>query len=358
MALGGRLNATTWFDRTNYFETVPTGALDFALWLEADRHGRLLAAVNQDNLDNQRDVVKEEKRQRYDNAPYGNALIDVYATVFPDGPPLPPPDDRLDGRPRGGDPGRRPRLLHAPTTGPTTACSPSSATSPPTQGFAAVERYFGPLPRDGHALRPTGPTRSLPLEPPARLERREAGPQRPPAPRLPAARRPHRRVQRGGAGPGRRRRAVLVAARAAAGARRADRDQPRGAHHGVRRRRLARLHHRRHRRRRRPRQGRGGHLRGARRLPRQRPDRRRARVRARRDRAHLAVGAGQPRGAGRPHLPLRGAARRPGIRQHVPGRPRRRDRRAGARRARRATCAPTRGPSSPTWSTATAGAEP
>src|SRR5665647_1104339 len=64
MAAGGRLNATTWFDRTNYFETVPRGAMDLALWMEADRHGRLLDAVNQENLDNQRDVVKEEKRQR------------------------------------------------------------------------------------------------------------------------------------------------------------------------------------------------------------------------------------------------------------------------------------------------------
>jgi zinc protease len=84
---GGRLNATTWFDRTNYFETVPKGALELALWLEADRHGRLLDAVTQENLDNQRDVVKEEKRQRYDNAPYGHAMRDVYATIFPEGHP-------------------------------------------------------------------------------------------------------------------------------------------------------------------------------------------------------------------------------------------------------------------------------
>jgi zinc protease len=87
MAQGGRLNATTWFDRTNYFETVPVGALELALWLEADRHGHLLDAVTQENLDNQRDVVKEEKRQRYDNQPYGNALVDVYAATFPEGHP-------------------------------------------------------------------------------------------------------------------------------------------------------------------------------------------------------------------------------------------------------------------------------
>src|SRR5699024_4568025 len=83
MSVGGRLNATTWFDRTTYFETIPSGALELALWLEADRHANLLAAVTQENLDNQRDVVKEEKRQRYDNQPYGQALTRVYATVFP-----------------------------------------------------------------------------------------------------------------------------------------------------------------------------------------------------------------------------------------------------------------------------------
>lgn len=87
MAHGGRLNATTWFDRTNYFDTVPTGAFELALWMEADRHGWLLDAVTQENLDNQRDVVKEEKRQRYDNAPYGNALNDLYSLVFPAGHP-------------------------------------------------------------------------------------------------------------------------------------------------------------------------------------------------------------------------------------------------------------------------------
>ncbi|MCB0892084.1 MAG: insulinase family protein, partial [Propionibacteriaceae bacterium] len=64
-SVGGSANATTWFDRTNYFETVPTGALDLALWLEADRLASL--QVTQHNLDNQRDVVMEEKRQRYDN---------------------------------------------------------------------------------------------------------------------------------------------------------------------------------------------------------------------------------------------------------------------------------------------------
>jgi hypothetical protein len=76
-AAGAVVNATTWFDRTNYFETLPTGGLDLALWLEADRMGTLLDALTQENLDTQREVVKEEKRQRYDNVPYGRARFAV-----------------------------------------------------------------------------------------------------------------------------------------------------------------------------------------------------------------------------------------------------------------------------------------
>lgn len=86
-AVGGSVNATTWFDRTNYFEAVPTGALDLALWLEADRLGTLLEALTQVNLDNQRDVVKEEKRQRYDNVPYGDAMEHLVGLAFPAGHP-------------------------------------------------------------------------------------------------------------------------------------------------------------------------------------------------------------------------------------------------------------------------------
>jgi predicted Zn-dependent peptidase len=64
------LNGTTWFDRTNYFQTVPTPALETALFLESDRMGHLLGAVTQEKLDNQRGVVQNEKRQG-DNEPYG-----------------------------------------------------------------------------------------------------------------------------------------------------------------------------------------------------------------------------------------------------------------------------------------------
>ncbi|HEU4947339.1 MAG TPA: pitrilysin family protein [Kribbella sp.] len=79
---GASLNASTFFDRTNYFESLPSGGLDLALWLEADRMGYLLDAVNQENLDNQRDVVKEEKRQSYDNRPYGDSYERLVKLAF------------------------------------------------------------------------------------------------------------------------------------------------------------------------------------------------------------------------------------------------------------------------------------
>ncbi len=82
-AAGGSVNGTTSSDRTNYFESVPTGALRMALWLEADRLGTLLDAVDQGNLDTQREVVKEEKRQRYDNVPYGDVWQRLFELAFP-----------------------------------------------------------------------------------------------------------------------------------------------------------------------------------------------------------------------------------------------------------------------------------
>ncbi len=84
---GGVLNATTYFDRTNYFETLPSHQLELGLWLEADRMATLLDAMSQDNLDNQRDVVKNEKRQSYDNRPYGSFYEKLMAAVFPPGHP-------------------------------------------------------------------------------------------------------------------------------------------------------------------------------------------------------------------------------------------------------------------------------
>ena len=84
---GGSLNATTWFDRTNYFETLPSHELDLALWLESDRMGWMVPAMTQEKLDNQRDVVKNEKRQRYDNQPYGDWDERLQRLVFPEDHP-------------------------------------------------------------------------------------------------------------------------------------------------------------------------------------------------------------------------------------------------------------------------------
>ena len=158
MAAGGRLNATTWFDRTNYFETIPRGAMDLALWMEADRHGHLLDAVNQENLDNQRDVVKEEKRQRYDNVPYGNALIDVYATIFPENHPYHHATigsmEDLDAA-SVQDVHEFFRRYYGPNNTVLTLVGDLR----PDEGFDAAERYFGPLPASAAAFR--GPVEPL-----------------------------------------------------------------------------------------------------------------------------------------------------------------------------------------------------
>ncbi|MEU6077515.1 pitrilysin family protein [Micromonospora sp. NPDC047074] len=84
---GGSLNATTNPDRTNYFDTVPAEHLELALWLEADRMGGLVPALTQETLDNQRDVVKNERRQRYENVPYGDAWLRLLPLLFPPGHP-------------------------------------------------------------------------------------------------------------------------------------------------------------------------------------------------------------------------------------------------------------------------------
>lgn len=169
---GARLNATTWFDRTNYFETVPTGALELALWLEADRHGYLLDAVNQENLDNQRDVVKEEKRQRYDNVPYGTALMDIYATVFPEDHPYHHPTigsmEDLDAATVDD--------VHAffrTHYGPNNTVLTLVGDVTPEEGFAAAQKHFGHLPAIElrHAARDDRHAQLAPLVSPVRLDR-------------------------------------------------------------------------------------------------------------------------------------------------------------------------------------------
>jgi zinc protease len=82
-AAGALLNGSTNADRTNYWEVVPTNALELALWMESDRMGYLLPALTQAKFDNQRDVVLNERRQNYENRPYGLASMAILAALYP-----------------------------------------------------------------------------------------------------------------------------------------------------------------------------------------------------------------------------------------------------------------------------------
>ena len=168
-AAGASVNATTWFDRTNYFETLPTGGLDLALWLEADRLGTLLDALTQESLDNQREVVKEERRQRYDNVPYGDAMELLNALTFP-------PDHPYGHTTIGSMDDLNAATLADVSSFFRTHYRPSNAVLsvvgdvPAEDAFARAERYFGPL--DGGA-KPAKRT-TEPLGPLSGTERAEA----------------------------------------------------------------------------------------------------------------------------------------------------------------------------------------
>jgi zinc protease len=80
---GAILNGSTNADRTNYWEVVPTGSLELALWMESDRMGHLLPALTEEKFRNQRDVVLNERRQNYENRPYGMAVMAIVDALFP-----------------------------------------------------------------------------------------------------------------------------------------------------------------------------------------------------------------------------------------------------------------------------------
>ncbi len=85
--LGARLNGSTNLDRTNYYECLPSEQLPRAIFLEADRMGWLLEALTLDKLVNQKDVVRNERRQNYDNPPYGHAWLELLKNAYPAGHP-------------------------------------------------------------------------------------------------------------------------------------------------------------------------------------------------------------------------------------------------------------------------------
>ena len=166
-AAGASVNATTWFDRTNYFETLPTGGLDLALWLEADRMGTLLDALTQENLDNQREVVKEEKRQRYDNVPYGDVMPRLIALTFPAGHPYGHSTigsmEDLDAATLADV-----RSFFATHYLPNNAVLTLAGDVDAETAFAKAERYFGPLAAGPEPAEPDetplGPLFELPRE--------------------------------------------------------------------------------------------------------------------------------------------------------------------------------------------------
>ncbi len=92
--VGGVLNGSTNADRTNYWEVVPANAVELALWMESDRMGYLLPALTDAKFENQRNVVLNERRQNYENRPYGFAGMSLVAALYPPGSSVSLDDDR------------------------------------------------------------------------------------------------------------------------------------------------------------------------------------------------------------------------------------------------------------------------
>ncbi len=151
-------NGTTSFDRTNYFQNVPTPALELALFLEADRMGNLLPALTQEKLDNQRGVVQNEKRQG-DNQPYGLVFYKLAGTLFPEGHPYHhlPIGSMADLDAATLETARDWFRTHY---GPNNAVLVLAGDIDVATARPLVERYFGRIPR-----RPATPNRVTPVPP-------------------------------------------------------------------------------------------------------------------------------------------------------------------------------------------------
>jgi predicted Zn-dependent peptidase len=152
---GGVANGSTWLDRTNYYETMPSHQLDLALWLESDRMGFLLPALDQAKLDRQRDVVLNERRQTVDNQPYGRAGERLYELSFPlphpyHWPVLGYPED-LEATTLE-DVESFFRRYYAPDNAVLTLAGDFE----PSQALDSIARYFGDLPR-GPGVNVTSP---------------------------------------------------------------------------------------------------------------------------------------------------------------------------------------------------------
>ena len=152
--LGAQINGSTNTDRTNYFENVPSNALELALWLEADRMGFLLPALTQEKLDNQRDVVKNERRQRVDNQPYGQSFEILARTLYP-------PEHPYHHSTIGSMADLSAASLADVSNFFRTYYAPSNASLclagdfDPAEAKRLIAKYFGPLPRGPEVARPS-----------------------------------------------------------------------------------------------------------------------------------------------------------------------------------------------------------
>jgi zinc protease len=156
---GGTLNGSTWLERTNYFETVPSNQLEVVLWLEANRMGKLLPAMTQQKLDTQRDVVKNERRWSMDNQPYGTWWERLPALCFP---PEHPFHHSLIGSMEDLDAASLEdvRLFFQMFYTPENAVLTITGDFEPIQARRWVERYFAPI--ENGSGRPALPDTGMP----------------------------------------------------------------------------------------------------------------------------------------------------------------------------------------------------
>ncbi|MBI3789832.1 MAG: insulinase family protein [Gemmatimonadetes bacterium] len=145
---GGTLNGSTWLERTNYYETVPSHHLATALWLEADRMGRLLPAMTQEKLDTQRGVVQNERRWSVDNQPYGTWWERLPALCYP---PTHPFHHSLIGSFADLDAASLEDIAEFFRTWytPDNAVLTIAGDFDPVEARALVQQYYGPIPRGG-----------------------------------------------------------------------------------------------------------------------------------------------------------------------------------------------------------------
>ena len=178
-SIGGSVNASTWVDRTNYFETVPSHELELALWLESDRLATLLATMTQEKLDNQREVVKNERRSSVDNQPYGTWEEKLLELTFPETHPY---HHSTIGSMADLDAASLADVSDFFTShyAPNNAVLTIAGDFDPPVALALVEKHFGPI--KANPAIPPGPSSAI--DPIIGAEVREIVPDRVPFPRV------------------------------------------------------------------------------------------------------------------------------------------------------------------------------